>query len=322
MDICLYGCGGTGINLGTLMMRDSERTDDSFSGLTLYRIDTSVSNLKDDGLGQTFLIEGLEGCGKKRDSHYNAMKDEVDAILHKMPPGDVNVIIASASGGSGSVLAPIIAAELLKKGAVVFGMLVGNMDSRIEASNCVKTLKSFEAITRLTKRPFNVLFEANRPELSRKEVDHLMTSFMVYLRGVLGSATTELDQSDVANFLDYHKVTDTQPQLSSIEVSLPSFDNATQRSVRPVTVLTLTSTDVASRFHTEVDYQAVAVANDDLAKKIKDLPFHIFTAVGYFHELITATEKKLETFDETKKAIKTKTVTVTDDEANSDGMVF
>src|ERR1700690_3688627 len=124
----LYGCGGLGSNI----VKDyiGRQPAPGFATPLTSFIDTSRSNLagianQDD----IFVLEGTDGSGKVRKENHAQISAAVKQILLKQAPEDFNIVIFSASGGSGSVIGPLLVSELLSRGHAVVVLTAGSSES-------------------------------------------------------------------------------------------------------------------------------------------------------------------------------------------------
>lgn len=98
--ISIYAAGGGALNIVSELAKYTKKEEEEFADMSLFFIDTSRSNLSsnipDDSV---YLVEGLDGSGKRRDSNYTALSECSKEILHTFKPGDLNIVVHSASGG-------------------------------------------------------------------------------------------------------------------------------------------------------------------------------------------------------------------------------
>ena len=114
----VFSCGGAGINIG----RQAAAVSNEFS-----------EHLRKPGINRdkVFLFEGIDGSGKVRAENHKAIGKSVLKILEQFKPGKFNIIVNSASGGSGSIIGHSILAELKKRGEQVVMILIGSTASHI-----------------------------------------------------------------------------------------------------------------------------------------------------------------------------------------------
>lgn len=100
MKINLYGIGGAGSNVVSHFTKYAGEKLVGYAELETYFVDTSRSNLSDKIPSEkVYLVDGLDGSGKKRDSNYTVLAERAKEILQQFKPTDINIIVHSASGG-------------------------------------------------------------------------------------------------------------------------------------------------------------------------------------------------------------------------------
>lgn len=235
----LYCCGGTGVNIGRL-------TDSDW--FTRAFIDASQSNRTEGLPGEDcYFIEGLDGSGGRRQENHPIIAAEIPAILETHPPGDFNVVLFSAGGGSGSVIGHLMMRDLLNQGQTAVAVVVGAEDSDIRVGNTIATLKSLELVSLRASQPIVMAYHQNTPGVPRGEID----SEVLYVLEALSVLTNQdnhgLDTMDLTNWVQYQKVSSLQPQLSALMV----FDHRSQASqvIEPLSIASLyTDPDDANPF--------------------------------------------------------------------------
>lgn len=99
-ELCVYCAGGAGANIASKLMRYAKKQESGFSRIKPVIIDTSKSNINAVIPAESiYLVNGLDGSGKKRDSNYTALSECSKEILHQHKPADINIVLHSASGG-------------------------------------------------------------------------------------------------------------------------------------------------------------------------------------------------------------------------------
>jgi hypothetical protein len=225
----LYACGGAGVNLG--QRANPERVSPCY-------IDTSQSN-RTEALDQElcYFIEELDGSGKNRKENYSVIAKEVDTILARFQPGDFNIVMFGAAGGSGSVLGPLLMKALLENKETVVAIVIGSDDSAIAVTNTVNTLKSLESISVMVGEPAVMVYHENTSGVPRKVIDDEVEFVLHALETLTSQENQELDTRDLTNWVQYQKVCPVRPQLSALSV----FDNRQEaaKQLEPVSVASL-----------------------------------------------------------------------------------
>lgn len=215
----LYGAGGAGTNLIGSWNEMDNRSDVGTAKCLIAYADTSRSNLPasiDDS--KIFLLAEKDGSGGVRRENHIDIGRNVPGLLQKHPPGDINLVAFSASGGSGSVFGPLIIKELIKNNAPVVAIVIGSEESAIRRANTLNTLKSLDNIARTSGVPVVVFYAHNSPEMKRSAVDVQCRYVMASLSVLASRQNRELDSADVAHWLNFPKVTSVEPQLSLLHV--------------------------------------------------------------------------------------------------------
>lgn len=301
-SLSLFCCGGAGINNGANFLKCIGKTEEGFANISPFFLDTSRSNLSgQESEDHVYIIDGVDGSGKKRDSNYRVISDRSKEMLHRFKPSDLNVVIHSASGGSGSVIGPVLVSELLSRNAPTVVIMIGSSDSSIEARNTMNTLKSYEVISSKRETPVIAVYFENSKDTPRGHVDARIQTTIVLLSAIFSGQNRELDSADLANFLDYTKVTTFSPQLSYLDFF--SKEIQIERNQSAVTVVSLTDNDTDSSVNLPIEYQAVGFVSENTARMVNaELPIHAVVVSGYFHNTIDRLNKRLETNTEARSA--------------------
>lgn len=213
MKFKLFGCGGCGINITSRYQRDGLFRD-SFEALGL---DTSDANI--DGLTNLSveLVPGATGSGSDQSKNV----DRYEAFLHKVitqyEVGTVNILVYSASGGSGSSMGPTLHRMLLERDIPVISIIVGDNTTITEATNTVGTLLNLNKHTE-TGKPVVFSFYENTRENTHGKVNSDIVTFIDTLRIMLGNENRRIDQTDIYHLFFYNRVVKAAPVLSCLEV--------------------------------------------------------------------------------------------------------
>lgn len=322
--INIYACGGAGINVAKFFESHRGRKEPGLASIDPIYIDTSLSNI-DPILSEesTYIIEGLDGSGKIRSENYSVISESVLDILLKHPVGDLNIVLSSGSGGSGSVIAPSLVSELLNRDKPTLVFIIGSSDSGIELNNTVRTLKSYEAIAKLRTAPVVAMYFENSEKTSRKIVNLDAQKALAILAVFFSGENTELDSSDVKNWLKYTKVTSFQPHLSMMDFSIKTLE--CEKGVTPIAVITLAEEDSVTTLGVPVEYQAVGYASKDIFAKLKLTPaVHAVILDGTLTSIYKRLDKDLAALNEAKAARSNIKVSILDstDTPTSNGLVL
>lgn len=224
--LSIYACGGAGINLvKDFVNLDNPDNVPFFPTTKKYALDTSDSNIRTlPSDVRPFLVPGLRGAGKKRQQAFHGVSDHIAGILNEHKPSDFNLVMFSASGGSGSVLGPLVLGELLKRGAATCCIVVGSTSSSIETQNTIKTLQTLQSMATgkaTGGRPVMMVYQENDTSFTgdategyraaRPKIDDNVEGIVRMLGMLFSGSHHGLDYTDLVNWLDHTRNFDTIP---------------------------------------------------------------------------------------------------------------
>ncbi len=223
----VYGCGGMGINIAAYF--NNAAVEPNCAEVMPAYIDASRSNLRDDFNDEDiFVLENVDGSGKVRKENHAEISNVLRQILLQVEPADFNVVVFSASGGSGSVIGPLIMAELLERLPVV------------------------------------MYYDHNDRDRRRSDVDaqlHLAISSLAVLSS---KQNREMDTRDIANWVQFSKTTSVGPQLAQLEV----FADAEQagKIKDPISVASIYVSEEVKPVGLVPEYHAAGYLSEDSDK--------------------------------------------------------
>lgn len=293
----LYGCGGAGVNIAN-HYASINQTSTTMAKISPAAIDTSMSNLKGTEISEsmTYLIEGLDGSGKVRKENYEEVTKNVRQMINEIEPTEVNLVVFSASGGSGSVIGPLITKALIDQGAVVIPIVIGSYDSTICAENTTNTLKSLEGVSAATDSPVIMSYHLNDSNKRRSEVDATIYSVVGTLALLTSGEVAEVDTQDIRHWAYYNKIAG-KPQLSTLHVVLDS-DRLEQYNT-PVAAASLYPDPDAPHTTVGADYHVIGYT--DLSTVDNADEVHFVVSQQYLTEIYSdisdITKKMVDTRD-------------------------
>lgn len=302
----IYACGGTGTNIAK-QIHDLD--------VEINYIDTSKSNMRNLKSDNVFVLENIDGAGKDRSKTFEHFKDIAEDVLIRFKPSNsLNIVISSLSGGSGSVLSPLIVKELLNKGLNTVVIGVNSKHSVKEMDNTIKTLKTFKSISNVTKKPVSLYYiENDNREKADKEAIYFLNMLLLLMDK---NNTEELDVSDVDHFLNYTKVTANSPSVGVIEVTENTPFNPEKNTSIVGSILVTTSHGNVIK-EPVPEYAATCIVTDP---QYKNSDIRVNNVLGKFALILEDLENSIQKFHDDKKINKIKEVEVST--ANDHGMVL
>lgn len=217
----LYGCGGGGINIAKEYSGEMETTD--ISKFSACFLDTSDSNLADHLLDNTFLFSDpsgeTDGSGKVKAQNAELIEKSIPEVLRKFPAKDMNIIVYTASGGTGNVAGYLLHRKLLEAGHSVVSVVIGTFEAERTAKNTMGTIASLSDLAEDVDKPVIFHYSSNARGVPRSTVDKEAHLIITALAMLSSRRNHGLDTADIKSFLDYTKPRpDIKPSLARIHV--------------------------------------------------------------------------------------------------------
>lgn len=285
-NVNILACGGAGISIGSKVIVDE--TKPGRAGVTIAYLDTSRSDLV-DGVDQTNVfiagehtadkVAAAEGSGKVRARNNAIIKPLIPKIIHTFKPSDVlNIIICSASGGSGPVFANHLLNYLLDNNKPVLVFVISSIGSLIETDNSIKTLKSFENSAIKSGVPVIVSHWQNDKLTPESSVDTGILALIDRLLVLYSGENRKIDKEDLKNFLKYTAVTSRKSKLVYLDVYDETSDIPADVDI--ITVATLANEGMDTSFDVDIEYQTAGFVKDSMNLKLKG-PLHFCVVDGH-----------------------------------------
>jgi hypothetical protein len=319
----VYSVGGCGVNIGSLLEKHRGQSEAAFAEVDIVYVDTSKSNLRAHiDQSHCFMIEGLDGSGKLRSENHEEINDRVRSILQMFKPTDLNIVVGSAAGGSGSVIGPLLTRELLASEAPTIVLTIGSTDTKLDAENTLKTIKSYEAISKMAGAPVVMAYVQNGQVTSRSEADSIMFNTIMALTVLFSRENLELDSKDLFNWLRFNRVTTFPVQLASL--SIIENQSGIKEVGNIISVATLAKDGVATSMAEMPEYQCVGFLSSTAATPVVDrMPLHYVISDGILPEVVKNINKLLSTLESAQLARTRKVSIVTEkDNATDSGLIL
>jgi len=338
----VIGCGGTGINIATLLEKYSERASENFAQMQIFKVDTSLANMHGQSRDNFYHIKNadgsarsseqeLDGSGQKRDENAAHIKAAVPEILLKCKPGDITVVLSSGGGGSGSVVSPILTAELKRRGKNVISIVVGSRDTMKDIDNTIKTMKSFAQISKNSESPTIVGYEengsvTNGQVMSQRDVDQRVIQLISALSVLFSRQNSSLDSKDLEHWLNFQKVTEFSARMVGIHV----LDRESSKNFKDqiISVATLFTENSGTALSDVIPaYQCRAQLTSDLNELFENsnnrLPLHYVLSDSVITKQIADLMQKFEDLRENARASSSMlSILDSNDVADEDGIIF
>lgn len=222
--VSIYGCGGTGINIVSQLMKKNLT---GLADVKAHFVDTSRSNFGSIA-GNTFrdedcyIIPGAtDGSGKERSTNYAPIARAIPDVLVSHPAGDLNILVFSGGGGSGSVIGPKLAEELLRQKKPTVFFVVGSAENSQTTRNTMDTWQTLNGIAKKNEATAVVFYEDNGAVAQDHNVDTQMVLGLLSILDLYSGDHDRLDSSDVHRFFNVKN----GPGVALLDIT-PDYDHA------------------------------------------------------------------------------------------------
>lgn len=299
-SVLLLGAGGAATNVISTHYGISAAP--GFANIKTRFADTSLSNIRDKVGSQIkeddiYIVDGVDGSGKARSMNGSEIMKNIKPILHKFKPEDFNILVFSASGGSGGVIGSLLLKEMLEQDKTVICVVVGSEESKITIENTVKTMQTLDAISRKVGKPVIVSYWHNGPDASRPKNDADMRQTLTALAILASKQNAELDTTDVANFVSFERVTTVKEGLSLLYVT--SQEEEAAKIEHPIAVASLMSKPGDTPTTLTPEYSCVGYPSTGV---LKDTDLHFVISQHDVKGLYTRLDKRLKEFEQASSA--------------------
>ena len=215
----IYGCGGAGVNLASHFENAAGRPAAGMAVTYPAYIDTSRANLKGvSNEDYLYLVEDTDGAGADRRLIHEKVAPRVKEMLAKFEPMDLNVVCFSAGGGSGSVIGPLLMAELNRRNASVVGLVVGSHDSFKAVENTLNTMRSLESLAERGEAAITIRYCHNDEDTPESVVDTDLRHSIAALAILASRQNDRLDSADIRHWLRFEKSTQVRPRVAALDI--------------------------------------------------------------------------------------------------------
>lgn len=304
-EMILIGCGGAGTTIIGNLAGHLANLGDGFSDVRTEYVDTSDANIKlvgatDDNfflIKSTNVGEDISGSGAIRAENAPHIFAGANEFVNKKEFDSTElakyyVLVASASGGSGNLLATAIANNLLEKELNVVVILVGDSSNKKAIENTLNSIASLNGIATHHDKPLSVIYFDNTKSSGATHKDRLANvdkdifKHLTLLSAFLSGDVSALDQKDMSVFFNINKLNDIPAGLYALDYFKEHIKLAPHHKLRVVrTIITEDqSPDLNLPQGVIIDHDKFGVThNENVISKLKDyFPLHYCSYANKF----------------------------------------
>lgn len=272
--INIIACGGFGQNIMLGMMK-RDFFPQLEKNLALYALDTSKANLRKYEDIETkvacHLVPQADGSGKFRGENHESISTMVNDLVNSgvIEPG-LDIVIFSASGGSGGVIGADMMEALTRKGRSVVGMALETDEDFQALTNTFKTVKTLQHKASQGTRNFTVYWSNNRDgngNINSSMVNQFFLETLENLIAIGHPSMARLDTRDIHNWLNYPINSSEPGELRFLTVQQRGKDESfAEVEDIPLSALSLLDQeDLDPQFPMGVGYSTHGILPDNLA---------------------------------------------------------
>jgi hypothetical protein len=317
----IYACGGAGIGIGKYFEPERGSRTAGYAELDPVYMDTSKASTFGVPSEHFYQLPEANGSGGVRRYNGADIVKYTGEMLQKFPLADVNIIIHSTTGGSGSVMGPSIASEALAQGKTAIVFSIGGDDTKNYIVNTIGTMESYEGIVETREKSIVLQYLQNGIDGTIEEVDakvHLMVSCLTVL---FSGQNKNLDARDLVNVFHPENVTSFAPQVGVLSIHREKLNLGSD--VNLMTVATLNNDLNNTKLDRPVEFQRVGVPVHPGADQDMRFPLHFVVADGFLDTVMKSLRKQLADYEtrEGARVVKNKLSNGTT-KKTSNGLVF
>lgn len=328
--INIHCFGGTGISVGEKVVKLVQELGDGFAEIKILWMDTSLNSIKDveHNPDDMWLIksksaskEEINGSGGERHVHamdaIHNIKEYIDKYkLGQKRTNEYNIVIASASGGTGSILMPLFMKSMLERDIPVTAIIVGDSSNGKFARNTLKTMESLYKIVYDVNKPLSVAYVNNHAFISKgiveaeKAVNNIIFQTLSALSLFLSGQNESLDYKDMENMFNIANnvgiLENKEPDLYGLcvyskEVNVP--EGTIPMFARTLTVPGVKPDIDCTLLHYKIGY----VTQPNALDIYKDqLPLHLMVVGSYLNSEMHTLTDIVKTYSDIVKSISAK----------------
>lgn len=318
----VYGCGGCGTEIAKFFQNADPQ--EGLAHIEVCYVDTSRSNLGDEIPDDQFVMvnDDKDGSGKIRRANASDISSIVATIPTRFKPADINVVVFSGAGGSGSVIGPLVTAELLKHDKPVICAVVGSEESLLDIQNTINTIMSLDGLSRKTSKvPFVMAYEHNGNGQYTDQADANIRTAISQLAVLASLQHRGLDTADLNVWANYHKspMCNVEPQLSLLTI-VNSVERIEKEVPHPISIATVSQakTSVGT---IGADYNCYGLLTTALPANVTELHYVInVSSLPDLLKMLTTAQARLEEKKASRPA--PKSIIAQASTAEDNGMVF
>lgn len=309
-NITIYGLGGAGCNIASMFEELRNSSEVGMADVNPVYVDTSGSNMKPGMDPKSFFRfedpngDGeVDGSGGIRATNAALIQQQIPMLLEKHRPGYATIVVSSASGGSGSVISPLLVRELVERGTKLLVVItIGDDATNTRIQNTLNTIAGFEMICEDTQSTIALAYFQNTEKKQRVDVDGDVFELVGKLSALFSRQNAEMDTMDLVNFLSVENSKAYPPHLVRLETFSGELTEATAGD-GIATVASLQRDRETNPVKMRVEHMCTGFVPTGASSLVNQaLPLHFTTRAYAFNDLAATLRGHLDDLANRRKA--------------------
>ena len=344
-NIRMIGAGGAGVNIVNEVGGMLASLGDGFCTVDRYYIDSSENDTPQeviDSANSYFIQSGsltkgtIAGSGGERSTNAkdieSASKEFIDKYsLAKVDVNTYTIIVASISGGTGSMVIPYVLKNLLENDIPTVIVAIGDSTNGLYAKNTLKSIATLHNLATKHKKALSVMYVNNESfiqdgiknaiENSNRSIFNSLSALSMFLSG----ENKSIDAQDMVMIIDQSKYTSINIPAGIYALNSFSKDVVLPEGCVPTVARTLTIDPVSPDINLSLGHHKTGAILSENAKSIykEHIPIHLVAYTNFFTNEVNRLKEYVEKVDNAFQAITIDALSSTNDATvNDDGIVF
>lgn len=335
--IIAHVLGGGATRISDLVLRELVATSGGFPKWEFHYGDTSRANYdKIEPLGDITLLKSkfagndLDGSGADRSANLEDIALGVEDYVNKHKIlknkiGEYHLVFFTASGGTSSVMGPLLIKDLLSKDINVIGVCVGDSSTAVSNRNTLNTLASLDSIAKGLDKSLSMIYYNNYTECTdnikkgEEMVNTKLRNSLAILSVFLSGKNADIDNKDMEIFIEQRRYPTFKVPAGLMKLVLANKELELDKNVKATMVRSLTTG--VERYDLEYDLiqsKNGIITDPEVLKLVKEhVPLFAISLSNYFVKENNMLQDKVKYYQNLFSSLQSEEISASED-ANKD----
>lgn len=335
--------GGAATRISDKVLRHVAVNKPGFPKWEFHYGDTSQANYsKIEPLGDLTLIKSklsgasgmIDGSGADRASNLEDISLGIESYVNKHKflehrSGEYHLVFFSASGGTSSVMGPLLIKDLMSKDINVIGICIGDSSTAVSNRNTLNTIASLDNIARNLNKSLSLIYFNNYTECKdnikegEEIVNNKLKNSLSILSVFLSGCNSDIDNKDMEIFIEQMRYSAYKVPAGLMRIMLVNKEIKLGDGVKATMVRSLTTGN--EQF--DLDYDLIhskngIIVEEEVLRIFKEhCPLFAVSLSNYFVEEHNMLTNRLKYFEEMINSLHSKPLDGSENSSNSSGII-